>query len=67
MSPRIMRDTPGRPITGAEPKEKMIKFRIEPRLLMEFRLVCQQQGDTLSEGIRKGMILYIKNATYPYR
>lgn len=50
----------GRPVNGSEPKGKFRGTRIEESLDYEFVLACQKEGVTISDGIRSGIILFIK-------
>jgi len=60
MSARIIKDDKGRPITGSEAKTVLRRFYIEPTLDKELQYACQRLGIPVSEGIRRGVILFLK-------
>lgn len=58
----------GRPVSGIEAKSVTIKFRIEPVLRDELIYACRKVGIPMAEGIRRGIMLFIKEAQkYYYR
>lgn len=57
----------GRPISGSEPKTKMMKFRIEPTLYDELVYACRRIGVPISMGVRIGIIMFIKKCSQGYR
>lgn len=67
MTPRIVKDSPGRPISGTEPKEVTVKFRIEPTLRDELRFTCRIIGIPVAEGIRRGIMMFIRSVQKDYR
>ena len=67
MSARIVKDGKGRPITGSEGKSTLRRFYIEPTLDDELRYSCRILGIPVSEGIRRGIILFVKEVAKYYR
>lgn len=61
MTPHIVKDAPGRPTVGSEAKSVTVKFRIEPTLKDELTYVCRSYGIPVSEGLRRGVIMFINN------
>ena len=61
MCPQIVKDSPGRPISGSEAKSEIVKIRIEPTLKDELTYVCRMYGIKLAEGVRQAIILFINN------
>lgn len=66
MSARIVKDDKGRPITGSEGKTVLRRFYIEPTLDNELKYACDRLGISVSEGIRQGIILFIKGFANTY-
>lgn len=50
----------GRPVYGVQGKSKERKIRIEPFLDEQLVLICRSLGIPVSEGIRIGIQLFIK-------
>lgn len=59
MCPQIVKDSPGRPISGSEAKSTIIKLRIEPTLKDELTYVCRRYGISVADGVRKAIIMFI--------
>lgn len=66
MSAKIVKDDKGRPITGSEAKTVLRRFYIEPTLDNELKFACQRLGIPASEGIRRGIILFLKSFSDMY-
>ena len=66
MSARIIKDDKGRPITGSEAKTVLRRFYIEPTLDKELQYACQRLRIPVSEGIRRGIILFLKGFADTY-
>lgn len=66
MAPQIVKDKPGRPPVGTESKSNTIKFRIEPTLYAELKFACRTAGVPIAQGIRMGIILFIRHVTKRY-
>lgn len=60
MYPSKSQDSRGRPITGSEKKDKILKIRLEPWLLSELTYTCRMVGCTRAEAIRQGIKMWIK-------
>lgn len=52
----------GRPKEGAEKRSVFVRFRIEPYLDRRMNTVCRCLGIPKSEGIRRGIQLFIREA-----
>lgn len=61
MYPGIVKNEPGRPITGSTGKDKLIKVRVEQWMKDELKYACRMVGCSDSEGIRRGIALFIKS------
>ena len=66
MTPQIVKDTRGRPTVGSEARSLTIKFRIEPTLKDELKYACRVLGISVTEGIRRGIILFIRESHKRY-
>ena len=66
MVPKIVKDAPGRPITGSEAKSEFLKIRIERTLLDELTYACRSVGMSVSQGVRQGIIMFIKECSKHY-
>lgn len=66
MTPQIVKEGRGRPITGSEPKSKSRKFFIEKTLDDELIYCCKLLRIPIAEGIRRGIILFIKETQKTY-
>ena len=56
----------GRPVEGTENKTVVRGARIEKTLDDEFRFACQILGISYTEGIRQGIILFVKEFSKHY-
>lgn len=56
----------GRPVVGSEAKSVTIKFRIEPTLKDELTYSCRVHGISVTEGIRRGIIMFIRETNRRY-
>lgn len=66
MAPKIVKESPGRPISGSEAKSEFLKIRIERTLLDELTYACRSIGVSVSQGVRQGIILFIKECNKRY-
>lgn len=56
----------GRPVYGSEPKRQYRGVRLEPSLDTEFVYACRTVGISYTEGIRRGIILFIREVRNHY-
>ena len=56
----------GRKIQGSEGKSKLRRFFIEPSLDDELKYSCRILGIPISEGIRRGIIMFVKDTAKRY-
>ena len=66
MYPQNMHESRGRPPVGSESKSETVKFRIEPTLKDELTYACRVHGITITEGIRRGILMFIKETSRRY-
>ena len=60
MDPQKSQEPRGRPVTGITPKDKTVKFRIEPWLLDELTYTCRMVGVPRAEAIRQEIKIWIR-------
>lgn len=56
----------GRPISGSEGKSRLRKFFIEPTLDDELKFACKILRIPISEGIRRGIMMFIRDTARKY-
>ena len=66
MYPAIVKEGRGRPAIGSEVKSKERKIRIEKTLDDELIYTCRVLGIPVSEGVRRGIILFIRDVHKSY-
>lgn len=57
----------GRPVEGSEKKSKIRGARLEKTLDDEFVFACQILGISYTEGVRQGIILFVREFAKHYR
>ena len=56
----------GRKITGSEGKTRLRRFYIEPTLDDELKYSCRILRIPISEGIRRGIMMFVKDTAKKY-
>ena len=66
MNDQIVKQGKGRPITGSESKSRLRKFYIEPTLDDELKYSCRILRIPVSEGIRRGIMMFVRDTEKKY-